>query len=98
MSKEYPFITLMKIISVFNYKSGYVKNWNGTEELITINEICLMLGINPSDINNLLSIWNYFGLASEYKENNKRYLKISDKVISGIEKGNRIRYELRNIK
>ncbi len=98
MSREYPFIMLMKIISSFNYKSGYIKNWDDNEDMVTINEICHIVGINTSDINHILSIWSYFDLASEYKQNNKRYLKISDKVISNIQKGNIIRYELKNTK
>mgnify|MGYP003301792257 CR=1 FL=1 len=82
VSERYPIIVLIKILSTFDYKEGFVRDWNNQK--LTINKIEDIIGLRPREMNAVIRKLETMGLANEYKNKNKRHLIIEDIVIKAI--------------
>jgi len=82
ISERYPIIVLIKILSTFDYKEGFVRDWNNQK--LTINKIEDIIGLRPREMNAVIRKLETMGLANEYKNKNKRHLIIEDIVIKAI--------------
>lgn len=82
ISERYPIIVLIKILSTFDYKEGFVRDWNNQK--LTINKIEDVIGLRPREMNAVIREFEKMGLANEYKNKKKRHLIIEDIVIKAI--------------
>lgn len=97
-SKGYPYIILFKIISTFDYKGGTIRFSSSIPKRMTINEISNIVAVKRADFNEILKILESLGLVKVIKINNReKYLDISQKLITQIERGNEIRKTLRKM-
>ena len=97
MTNTYAVAVFVRILSTFHYESGIISNFDKNNTFISINRICKIIGVSTSQIDKLISIWESLGIAKEFRySNSKRYLTISEKVISNIKKGKEIRKALQN--
>ncbi len=91
ISERYPIITLIKILAIFNYKSGFIRSWDNKNEKLTIHQIGHTIGLNGREMNQVIKVLEPMGLISEQKSKKKRYLVIEDIVINNIDDSKKIR-------
>ena len=91
ISERYPIITLIKILAIFNYKSGFIRSWDNKNEKLTIHQIGHTIGLNGREMNQVIKVLEPMGLISEYKTKKHRYLIIEDIVINAIDDSKKIR-------
>lgn len=86
ISHRYPYITLIRVLSTLNYKSGIVRDWNN--EKLTIHSIEHILGMDSREMNQSLDVLAPLGIMSELVDvkTKKRYLVVDDLIIKTIEK------------
>ena len=82
ISERYPIIILIKILSTFDYKEGFVRDWDNQK--LTIHKIEDIIGLRPREMNAVIRGLEKMGLANEYKNKKKRHLIIEDIVIKAI--------------
>lgn len=91
ISERYPILVLIKILTTFNYKSGFVRSWDTKNEKLTISKIGKIIGMRNKEITNVIRELERIGLANEYKNKNQRFLVIEDIVIETIKSGKGIK-------
>lgn len=95
MNDTYAILVFLRILNTFNYESGFISNFDKNKTFVTINKICKTIGVSTGQIDSIMKIWESLGIAKEFRySKSKRYLTISEKVISNIKKGREIRKSL----
>ena len=97
ISNQYPIITLIRMLTIFDYRSGFIRNWTGNKEKLTIHQIGHIMGLNGREMNQVIDVLEPMGLISEYKTKKKRYLIVEDIIINAIAEGKEIKMVLLNI-
>lgn len=83
ISERYPIIVLIRLLSTFDYKSGFIRNWDN--EKLTIHQIEDILGIRSREMNMVIKKLEPMGIITEYKSNKKRFLIVEDLIIKTID-------------
>ncbi|MDD4376229.1 MAG: hypothetical protein PHR25_05545 [Clostridia bacterium] len=94
ISRRYPVITLIKILAIFNYQSGFVRNLGIRKEKLTIHKIGKILGIRSRELDKVVEALEEIGILTEVKSGKKRYLAIEDEVTHAIIEAKAIRNTL----
>lgn len=88
MSKEYPYLVLIKIIATFDYKNGLIMDKNG---VVSVNQICKIIGTNYSSLIEIISILEKDNLCYIDERLGIKGLIINPKIIKVIEKAKQLR-------
>lgn len=88
MSKEYPYLVLIKIIATFEYKNGLIMNNDG---IISINQICKIIGTNYSSFIEIISILEKDNLCYIDDKLGIKRLVINPKIIKVINEAKELR-------
>jgi len=95
MNDTYAILVFMRMLSTFNYESGFISDFDENKTFVSINKICKTIGVSTGQIDSIIKVWESLGIAKEFRySKSKRYLTISEKVISNIKKGREIRKSL----
>lgn len=95
MNDTYAILVFFRMLSAFNYESGFISNFDENKTFVSINKICKTIGVSTGEIDSIIKVWESLQIAKEFRYGkSKRYLTISEKVISNIKKGREIRKSL----
>ena len=93
MTKEYPYILLIRLLSFFNYKSGILQ-FNGKN--ISVNKICKLMNFNSTEFTKAMKILEGNNLAKIESTLGTKLVVINTKIITGIENSKEKKLNLAN--